>query len=288
MARSIWTGTITFGLVSVPVKLYSAIQQKDVHFNQLEESTGARIHYKRVSEKTGREVPYEKIAKGYELDKGRYVLIAPEELEKLDPKATREIEIEDFVDLDQIDPIFFEHAYYLAPGTGGEKAYALLTKALEDTNKVGIARVVIRTKQYLAAVRPKDGALMLETMLYADEVVPMSKVEGIPAKSSRVNDRELRMAKQLIDALSVDFKPEKYKDEYRNRVLDYIKKKAKGRTIEMPEAEERPKVADLMEALKASVEGMEGGRKKKTSARRKAPAHKATRKKSARRKTKVA
>ena len=210
MPRAIWSGSISFGLVNVPVKLYSAISPKDVRFNQLEEGTGARIRQKRVSAETGEEVPYERIVKGYEISPDRYVIITPEELEGLDPKATRAIDIEDFVEYDQIDPVHYERPYYLVPEKGAAKAYALLLQAMKDSNKVAIARLVLRTKQYLAAIRPKGDVLCLETMLFADEVVPESELDGVPGDDVEVSERELKMARQLIESLSTDFEPEKY------------------------------------------------------------------------------
>jgi DNA end-binding protein Ku len=240
MPRSIWSGAISFGLVNVPIKLYSAVSPKDVRFNQLEASTGQRIKQKRVSSVTGEEVPYEEIIKGYEVGPDTFVAIEPSELDALDPKATKSIDIEDFVDLDQIDPIYFERPYYLVPDKGGSKAYALLLEAMKETNKVGIARLVLRTKQYLAAIRPLGDALVLETLLYGDEV--------------EISERELKIAKQLIDAQTTDFDPTQYKDTYRERVLDLIEQKAAGQTIEAaPAAEEPTRVVDLMEALEASV-----------------------------------
>ena len=276
MPRSIWSGAISFGLVSVPVKLYSAISQKDVSFHQIDKSSGARIRYKRVSEKTGREIPYERIAKGYELDGDEYVVIDPKELEKFAPDATRRIDVEDFVDLSEIDPIYFEHAYYLAPDKGGDKAYMLLRKAMEKSGRIGIGKVVIRGKEYLAAIRPYgDNAIALETMLFPDEVVDVDTIPALPERRTKVSDKELRMATQLIDALSGEFDPEKYKDEYRERVLQFIKKKAKGGTVTIEEEEpSRPAVADLMEALRASVEesGKRGKRKRPASGKRKTAA----------------
>jgi DNA end-binding protein Ku len=267
MARAIWSGAINFGLVSVPVKLYTAVKKKDVAFHQVDEKTGARIRNKRVSEKTGREVPYEQIAKGYEVANDEYVVIEPKELEKLDPEATHTVDIEDFVELEQIDPIYYEHTYYLAPDTGGDKAYALLLKAMKDSGKVAIGRVVIRTKQYLAAIRPYDRALALETMYFPDEIVPLEEIRGLP-KQQRLSERELKMAKQLIGSLSTDFDADKYHDEYRKRVQDLIKKKAKGQTVTIHEqAKETPKVVDLIEALKASVE-KSGGSKKRSAKKR--------------------
>ncbi|MGH9035977.1 MAG: Ku protein [Acidimicrobiia bacterium] len=254
MPRAIWSGSISFGLVNVPVKLYSAISPKDVRFNQLEEGTGARIRQKRVSAETGEEVPYERIVKGYEVSPDRYVIITPDELESLDPKATRAIDIEDFVELDQIDPVHYERPYYLVPEKGAAKAYALLLQAMKDSNKVAIARMVLRTKQYLAAIRPKGDVLCLETMLFADEVVPESELDGLPGDDVEVSERELKMARQLIESLSTDFEPEKYQDEYREQVLALIEAKAEGQEIvAQPASEEPAQVVDLMAALEASL-----------------------------------
>ena len=267
MARAIWSGAINFGLVSVPVKIFTAVKPKGIAFHQVDEKTGARIRYKRVSEKTGREVPYEKIAKGYEIGDDKYVVIEPKELEELTPEATHTIDIEDFVELEQIDPIYYEHTYFLAPDTGGDKAYTLLLKAMKDSQKVAIGRVVIRTKEYLAAIRPYERALALETMFFPDEIVSVDDIRGVP-KQQRPADREMKMAKQLIDSLSTDFDPDKYHDEYRKRVEGLIKKKAKGQTITIhEEAKETPKVVDLIEALKASVEQSGGSKRKSTKKR---------------------
>ena len=257
MPRAIWSGSISFGLVNVPVKLFTAVQPKDVRFNQLEADTGARIKQKRVSAQTGEEVPYEKIVKGYEIAPDRYVVITPEELETLDPKATHTIDIEDFVDLDQIDPIFFERPYYLVPEAGGTKAYALLRDAMRDSGKVGIARLVLRTKQYLAAIRPLGDALVLETLLYGDEVVNPDEL-GLPGDDVEASDRELKIARQLIESLTDEFDPEKYRDEYRERVLELIERKAEGQEIVLQPAaaEEATEVVDLMAALEASLEAV--------------------------------
>jgi DNA end-binding protein Ku len=263
MPRPIWSGAISFGLVSVPVKLFPAVSQKDVSFHQIDKSSGSRIRYKRVSQKTGREIPYERIAKGYEIDDDRYVVVDPKELEKFAPEKTKRIDIEDFVDLAEIDPISYEHTYFLAPDKGGDKAYALLLKVMQDADKVGIGRVVIRTKQYLAAVRPYGKkALALETMLFPDEIVDVDEIPGLPDRMPRVSDRELSMARKLVESLSTEWEPDKYRDEYREKVLDFLKRKAKGKTLAVEEVEEEaPAVADLMEALRASVEG---SRKKRT------------------------
>jgi DNA end-binding protein Ku len=266
MARAIWSGAINFGLVSVPVKLHAAVKQKDISFHQVDQKSGSRIRYKRVSEKTGREVPYEQIAKGYEVDKDEYVVLDPKELEKLDPEATHTIDIEDFVDLDEIDPIYYEHTYFLSANTGGDKAYALLRDAMERANKVAIGRVVIRTKQYLAAIRPYEKGLALETMFYPDEIVDIKEIGGVP-RQQKLTDRERKMAQQLIASLATEFDADRYHDEYRKRVLDMINKKARGKTITIEErAEETPKVVDLIDALKKSVE-QSGSSKKAAKSR---------------------
>jgi DNA end-binding protein Ku len=262
MARAIWSGSISFGLVNVPIKLYTAVSPKDVRFNQLEEGTGARVRQKRVSAETGEEVPYERIVKGYEISPDRYVVITPEELDALDPKATHTIDIEDFVELDQIDPLFYERPYYLVPDRAGSKAYALLVRAMKESNKVAIARMVLRTKQYLAAIRPLGDALVLETMLFADEVVPAEELEGVPGDDVEVSERELKMARQLIESLSTDFEPERYHDEYRERVLAMIEAKAEGQEIVAPSVSEEPTPAvDLMAALEASLAAAKAERK---------------------------
>ena len=260
MPRPIWSGAISFGLVNVPVKLYSATSSKDVRFHQLDGKSKSRIKQKRVSMATGEEVPFEDIVKAYEIAPDNYVTIAPEELEALDPKATKTIDIEDFVDLDQIDPVYYERPYYLVPDKGGQKAYALLRNAMRETNKVGIARVVLRTKQYLAAIRPKDDALVMETMLFADEVNPLDELD-LPGPDVDVTEREEKMARSLIDSLSTDFEPDKYHDEYRERVLELIEQKASGQEIVVEEAaEEAPRVVDLMAALEASLAAVKEGK----------------------------
>jgi DNA end-binding protein Ku len=255
MARSIWSGAISFGLVNVPVKVYSAVSRKTVRFHQLNGETGHRIAQKRVDPQTGEEVPYEQIVKGYELTRDRYVVITPEELEALDPEKSRTIDIEDFVDLEEIDPIYYDHPYYLVPDKGAEKAYGLLMNAMRESEKVAIARVVLRSKEQLVAIRPAGDLLMMETMIFADEVVPHDELEELPdAKQLKASDRELRMAQQLIDSLSSEFEPEKYHDEYREKVLELIERKAAGEEIAIqPEAPEPARVPDLMAALEASL-----------------------------------
>ena len=260
MPRPIWSGSISFGLVNVPIKLFSAVSPQDVRFHQLRKSDGSRIRQKRVSAADGAEVAYEEIVKGYEVGPDQYVLVDPEELAALDPKATQTIDIEEFVDLDQIDPIYYEHPYYLVPDKRAEKAYALLREAMRQTNKVAIARFVMRTKQYLAAVRPgPDGVLVLSTMLYADEVVPVDKLEGLPGPEmlGEVSDRELQMASALVESLTAEsFAPEEFHDTYRQQVLALIDAKAAGQTVTPPAvaADSGARVVDLMAALEASVQ----------------------------------
>ncbi|HEX9507304.1 MAG TPA: Ku protein [Myxococcales bacterium] len=256
MPRAIWSGSISFGLVNIPVKLFSAVSHKDVRFHQLHDADGARIKEKRVCSVDGKEVPYEHIVKGYEVSPGRYVAISPEELEALDPKATRTIDIESFVDVAEIDPIYYDQTYYLAPDKGAAKAYGLLLGAMKSTEKVGIAQVVLRTKQRLCAVRPIGQALSMSVMIYNDEIVPTSKLDDLPSSEIKPRDQELKMAQQLIGSLSARFEPKKYKDEYRQKVLELIDRKQKGEKIAAPpQRRESAKVVNLLEALKASLEG---------------------------------
>lgn len=274
MARAIWSGAISFGLVNIPVKLYSAVSRKTVRFHQLDQEDKQRIQQKRVNPRTGEEVPYENLIKGYEVGPDRYVVVSPEELEALEPEKTRAIDIEDFVDLEQIDPMFYDHPYYLAPDTGAGKPYKLLLDAMQEAGKVAVARVVLRSKEHLVAIRPRDGVLTLETMLFADEVMAPEDLDELPEQiDAKTTKRELEMARQLIDALSGDFEPGKYRDEYRVRVLDLIECKAAGEEIvvEAPAAAPQ-KVPDLMAALEASIattKGQKGGGRSKASPRRK-------------------
>jgi DNA end-binding protein Ku len=255
MPRSIWSGAISFGLVNVPVKLYSAVSRKTVRFNQLNSKTGNRIQQKRVDPETGDEVSFDDIVKGFELTKDRYVVLTPEELDALDPERTRTIDIEDFVALDEIDPVYYDHPYWLVPDKGAAKAYGLLLEAMRDAGKVAIARVVLRSKEQLVAIRPAGSGLMMETMIFADEVVPPEEIEELPEeKELKVTDRELKMARQLIDSLTSEWEPEQYHDEYREKVLDLIERKAQGEEIAVqPEAPKPAKVPDLMAALEASL-----------------------------------
>jgi DNA end-binding protein Ku len=252
-----WSGAISFGLVNVPIKLYSAVSKKTVRFHQLNGETGNRIQQKRVDPETGEEVAYEQIVKGYELTRDRYVIINPDELEALDPEKSRSIDIEDFVDLADIDPVYYDHPYYLVPDKGAAKAYGLLLSAMQEAGKVAIARVVLRSKEQLVAIRPhKDGnLLMMETMIFADEVVPADELDGLPdAKELKASDRELKMAEQLIESLASEFDPTRYHDEYREKVLELIEAKAAGEEIAVqPEAPKAERVPDLMAALEASL-----------------------------------
>ena len=257
MPRSIWTGAISFGLVTVPVKLYSAVSRKTVRFHQLDSSDGVRINQRRVNPVTGEEVPYDRLVKGYEIAPERYVLIDPGELESLEPEKTRTIDIEDFVELSEIDPVFYDHPYYLAPGPGGAKPYRLLLDAMAETGKVGIATVVIRSKQHLVALRPMGDVLGMATMLFADELVDPERIDDIPDSDDvKTTDKELAIAKQLVESLASEFDPSKYRDTYREEVLALIERKAAGEEVAIqPAPEERPaEVPDLMSALQASLD----------------------------------
>ena len=261
MPRAIWSGNISFGLLNVPVKLYSAVSRKQVSFRELRESDASRVRHKRVAEADGEEVPYEEIVKGYELAPEQYVVLSRDELEELDPKKTRAIEIEDFVDLDDIDPIYFDHPYYLGPDKGAEKAYALLVKAMEDERKVAVARFVLRNREHLAAIRPMDGVLTLTTMRFADEVVSPKELDDVvPEDGEKPRKQELDMAKQLVASLTSDFDASKYKDEYRDELLSLIERKAKGEKIVEAVSEEpkATKAPDLMAALEESLAAVKG------------------------------
>jgi DNA end-binding protein Ku len=264
MARSIWSGSLSFGLVNVPVKLYSAIAQKDVHFHQFKAGTNKRVRNERVVEGTNEEVPYEDVVKGYEVRPRKWVMLTKEELEAVEPGRSRTIEIEDFVDLADVDPIYFEKSYYLGPepDRGAERPYVLLRRAMEEEQRIGIARFVMRSKLYLAAIRPREDVLVLETLYFPDEVRdPAESIENLP-KGVRVSPRELEAARRLIESLATDWDPRRYKDTYRERVLDLIEQKAKGKEIQLPEREEPAPVLDLMAALEARLEGKRGGRRR--------------------------
>lgn len=273
MARAIWSGTISFGLLNVPVRLYSAVSRKTIRFNELREKDGSRVRHKRVAEADEKDVPYEEIVKGYEISPDRYVVLTREELDELNPAKTRAIEIQDFVDIDQIDPIYFDSPYYLGPADGAEKAYSLLVRAMEAAGKAAIARFVLRNKEHLAAIRPMDGVLTLTTMRFADEVVKPEELDGVmPESTPRVEKREREMAEKLIDSLSGDFDPSKYRDEYREQLLSLIEQKAEGKEVVASEAEEpQPtKAPDLMAALEESLAAVKpAGSKPSSPSRRK-------------------
>jgi DNA end-binding protein Ku len=279
MARAIWSGSISFGLLNVPVKLYSAVARRGISLRELRESDGARIRHRRVAEGTDEEVPYERIVKAFEITPDRYVPLTKEEMAALAPEKTRAIEVQDFVDLDQIDPIYFDSPYYLGPADGAEKAYSLLAKAMAETGKVAIARFVFRNKEHLAALRPNDGILTLTTMRFADEVVPPGELDDVlPAKQPKVGKREVEMAEQLIDSLTRKFDPSAYRDEYREELLALIERKAEGEDVLAGVSSEAPtptKAPDLMAALEqsiAAVKGKDDGRAAKPKRKAKAKA----------------
>ncbi len=257
MARSIWTGSLSFGLVNVPVGLFSATQEHKVHFHQFEEGTSSRIRYQRVNEDTGDEVAYDDIVKGAEVDDGEYVMLTQEELESVEPGKSRTIDINDFVDAAEIDPIYFQKTYYLAPSDeAAKKAYALLARAMEKAERIGIATFVMRGRQYLAAVRPKDGVLVLETMYFADEVRdPKKELDNIPQRASG-RGKDLQMAVDLIEALTTRWDPKNYRDTYTDRVEELVKAKKKDRVVVTERDSEATdkKVVDLLSALQASID----------------------------------
>lgn len=265
MPRAIWTGAISFGLVNIPAKLYPAVSRKTVHFNQIDTRSESRIRLKKVSAADGSDVPNDAIAKGYELANGHYVIIDDAELASLDPAASRTIDIAQFCDLADIDPIYYDTAYNVAPDKAALKPYGLLLHAMEEAQKVAIARFVMRTKQYLAALRPAGGRLVLSTMVYADEVNDAGEIDELGAvESVDVSDSELKMARQLITTLDAPFEPEQYRDEHREKVLELVEAKAAGATeiTEAPAGEPAgDKVVDLMAALEESVREAKKARK---------------------------
>jgi len=279
MPRAIWKGSISFGLVNIPIALYPATRREELKFRLLRKSDLSPVNYKRVAEKDGKEVPWDQIVKGYEYEKGKYVVLKDEDFERVDLEATQTVDIQDFVDQEEIDPIFFYKPYYLEPQKGGDKAYALLRDALKDSNKVGIAKVVIKTRQYLAGVKPEDGALVLELMHFADELADPGKLH-VP-KKTEVGKREMNMAKSLIESMSSKWNPENYKDDYREALMEVIEEKveAGGKELEeKPRKAPKPtKVIDLVSVLQKSLEHT-GGKKKATAKSRgkqKQPARKA-------------
>ncbi|UDY35550.1 non-homologous end joining protein Ku [Dermatobacter hominis] len=256
MPRAIWSGSISFGLINIPVKLFSAVSEKSVRFNQIDTRNGSRIRTRKVNAEDGSEVPADVIAKGYEVSKGRYVIVTEDELASLQPRATHTIDLEEFVDLDAIDPMYFDGAYWVAPDDRAAKPYTLLVEAMEQAGKVAVARFVMRAKQYVAVMRPRDGHLVLSMMVYDDEINPVSEIpEFDQLEDVELTERELTMAEQLIDSLSTDFRPEAFHDTYREELLDLIHAKDAGeeRVVAEVEGPEEDKVIDLMAALEASV-----------------------------------
>ena len=256
MPRATWSGAISFGLVNIPIKLYTATSRQTVRFNQIDTRSGSRVRQKRVSDADGSEVPPEDIAKGYELASGRYVIVSEDELAALDPEASRTIDLLEFVDQASIDPIFYDSAYYLAPDQATVKPYALLLRAMTEADKVGIARFVMRGKEYLCAIRPQGDRLVLNTMLYADEIRGADEIPELDGVDDiELNPKELTMAGQLIDSLDAEFDPSTFHDTYRDKVLELIERKAAGdeSVVEAPAPVEADKVIDLMAALEASV-----------------------------------
>ena len=260
MARVIWTGALAFGLVNIPVGLYAATEDRTVHFNQFQKGTSDRIRYKRVNERTGEEVNYRDIVKGREVDDDTYVLLTDDELESVEPGRTRTIDITNFVDLAEVDPIYFQRTYYLAPrGDGADRSYELLHKAMADTNRAGIATLVMRSKEYLVAVRPQAEVLALETMYFADEIRDPVEATGYEPSGQPARPREVTIARQLIESMTTDWEPARYVDTYRERVEELIESRRTGQTIETAAPAPQPsKVVDLTETLRRSVEEARG------------------------------
>ncbi len=280
MARALWSGSISFGLVNVPVKAYTAVRDHSVHFHQLDRKSGARVRYEKVSEKSGKEVAPDDIELGYEVGKGRYVTVDPDEVAELRPRSTRSIAVSDFVDLAEIDPVYYERTYWLAPdGKAAEQAYRLLEAAMERTGRAGIGSVVMRNTQYLAVIRPLDGALAMSTMRFADEIVPISSIDQIPSGGHKPGAKELRLAEQIIDSLATEWDPSRYHDTFTEELEDMLRRKAKGEQVVVEEGPATSaKVLDLMSALQASIEATKGAKRATSSTR--APAKKRPVKKS--------
>src|SRR5438445_8267709 len=277
--RAIWKGSISFGLVNIPIALFPATRKEDLRFRLLRKRDLSPVNYKRVAEKDGKEVPWDEIVKGYEYEKGKYVVLKDEDFQRVDLEATQTVDIQDFVDQDEIDPIFFYRPYYLEPQKGGDKAYVLLRDSLERKKKVGVAKVVIKTRQYLAGVKPEDSALVLELMHFADELADPEKLH-VP-KKLELGKREMNMAKSLIGSMTSKWQPEKYKDDYREALMEVIEEKveAGGKEIEeKPRKAPKPtKVIDLVSVLQKSLEETGGKRKAKgkSGRKQKQPAKKA-------------
>jgi DNA end-binding protein Ku len=279
MARAIWSGSISFGLLNVPVKLYSAVARRNIALREIRESDGARIRHRRVAEGTDEEVPYESIVKAFEISPDRYVPLTKEEMSGLDPEKSRTIEVLDFVDLEEIDPLYFDSPYYLGPAEGAEKAYSLLAQAMEGSGKIAISRFVFRNKEHLAALGSSNGVLTLTTMRFADEVVSPGELDDVlPSKEPKIAKREVEMAEQLIDSLTRSFDPTAYRDEHREELLALIESKAEGKDVLTAPVSAEPaptKAPDLMAALEesiAAIKGQENGKAAKPAARKRAKA----------------
>ncbi|HEY1457013.1 MAG TPA: Ku protein [Solirubrobacteraceae bacterium] len=277
MPRPIWSGAISFGLVTVPVKLYSAVSQQTIRFHQLHAGDHVRIQQKRVCPADGQEVAYQEIVKGYEISPDHYVVIEPEELEALEPQRSHTIEIEDFVEISEIDPLYYDHPYYLAPGPGGLKPYELLASAMRETERIAVGRVVLRNREQLVCIRALERGLAMTTMNFADEVLAIDRLKELPDEQGEISEREHEIACRLIESLSASFEPSKYRDTYRERVLDLIERKAQGKQIAHTPPAPAPttQAPDLMSALKASLEearGRPGSSPKASSKRKRTPA----------------
>ena len=270
MPRAIWSGSVSFGLVNIPVKLFSAVSQKEVRFNMLHDADGGRIRLHRFCELEEKEVPYDHIVKGFEVSAGRWVTLTEEELSAVDPKAARTIDLQEFVALDEIDPVYYDATYYLGPDRGAAKAYALLLETMRRTRKVAVGRIVLRTKQSLCCLRPLGEVLAMSTLNYADEV---NSRDGLVAEAAEPSDRELEMAERLVESLTTPFEPEKFRDDHREKVLALIERKAAGEDVLAPEAPEEPaKVVNLADARAASLAASRGARPRAAAVREAKPA----------------
>jgi DNA end-binding protein Ku len=273
MARALWSGSISFGLLNVPVRMYSAVARRNIALREIRASDSSRIKHRRVAEGTDEEVPYDEIIKAFELTPGQYVPLTKDEMAALAPEKTRAIDVQDFVDLEEIDPIYFDSPYYLGPADGAEKAYSLLAKAMQASGRVAIAHFVLRNKEHLAAIRSDGRVLTLTTMRFADEVVPVDELEIVPDKAQKPAKREQEMAERLIESLSTDFEPQAYKDEYREQLLTLIERKAEGKEIVVTEAEapKATKAPDLMAALEESIAAVQDEKPAKKTRKKAAP-----------------
>jgi DNA end-binding protein Ku len=276
MGRPVWRGSISFGLVNVPVKAHTAVRDHDIHFHQLEKKSGSRIRNRKIAEKSGKEVDDDDIEMGFEIAKGRYVTFDKDELKALKPASTKAIEVTDFVALDDIDPIYYERTYWLVPdGDQAKSSYQLLLAAMEERQRVGIGTVVMRNKQYLTAIRPLTSVLAMSTMRFADEIVPRQEIDDMPPRRSKPDARTLKMATQLLDAMAADWKPERYHDTYAEELTSRIEARDRGEDVveEEPAAADSGRVVDLMAALEESVANAKrrggGTRPRKATGRKK-------------------